>query len=108
MDILGSVKAVLGAGHAAANSAPNQAASKDDKGTTIFDRITKWSNNRKVNSSKGANDLSSAGMADPQSAKKGAMVKKTGLMLVHKGEQVLTKKQQTKKKMTKRGPRKSA
>jgi len=32
--------------------------------------------------------------ADPPSYKKGGKVKKTGLALVHKGEKVLTKKQQ--------------
>jgi hypothetical protein len=33
-------------------------------------------------------------MAVPDSYKKGGKVKKTGLALVHKGEKVLTKKQQ--------------
>jgi hypothetical protein len=37
-------------------------------------------------------------MAQPSSFKKGGKVKKTGMALVHKGEKVLTKKQQESKK----------
>lgn len=44
-----------------------------------------------------------AGLSIPGGFKKGGMVKKTGMALVHKGEKVLTKKQQAKK-----GPRKRA
>ena len=45
-------------------------------------------------------DLSDSESGSPSSMKKGGTVKKTGLIKMHKGEKVLTKKQQ--KKMAKR------
>jgi len=43
-----------------------------------------------------------AGLSIPGGFKKGGMVKKTGMALVHRGEKVLTKKQQAKKGQRKR------
>ncbi|MGH7182067.1 MAG: hypothetical protein ACREJN_08830 [Nitrospiraceae bacterium] len=90
----------------AAKSMPNSNSTDDSKGfsgTPLLDKITKWARNRSLNKSDaGANDI----QANPNSAKKGALIKKTGIILVHKGERVLTKKQQ--KTAAKRGPRKSS
>lgn len=49
----------------------------------------------KLSASKAVTDI---GLASPPSYKCGGKVNKTGMALVHKGEQVLTKKQQRGKK----------
>jgi hypothetical protein len=112
---VGIGKKVIGAGHAAADTAGAKPADDSNaSGTPLFDKVRKWAQGRNANKNMGANDLSGvAAQTDSgsASAKKGGTVKREGLLHVHEGERILTKAQ-TKKyeesKTTKKAPKKTA
>lgn len=95
MGLLGIAKTVGKSLKGAADSGGEAPAAKP-AGESAFSRISKWSEQRKVSKSLGANDLSGVTAkldTGEVEAKKGGKVKSEGLIKVHEGERILTKAQ---------------